>query len=78
MIYHDFCIVFTSDISQMTDEQFLKNLGNKIAELRRKNGLSQTDVGALIDMEKPNLSAIENGRQNPSSLTLKKNCNCSW
>ena len=64
----------------MTDEQFLKELGNKVAEIRRENGFSQTDLGALIDMEKSNLSAIENGRQNPSSLTLKKianaiNCN---
>jgi len=56
----------------MTDEMFLKKLGSKISALRRKNGLSQSDLGALINMEKSNLSAIENGRQNASSLTLKK------
>jgi len=56
----------------MTEEAFLKKLGSKISALRRKNGLSQSDLGALINMEKSNLSAIENGRQNASSLTLKK------
>ncbi len=56
----------------MIEEAFLKKLGSKISALRRKNGLSQSDLGALINMEKSNLSAIENGRQNASSLTLKK------
>jgi transcriptional regulator with XRE-family HTH domain len=56
----------------MTDENFLKQVGKKIAESRKIKGYSQTDLGAIIDMEKSNLSAIENGRQNPSSLTLKK------
>lgn len=39
---------------------------------RRLIGLTQSDLGALIDMEKSNISTIENGRQNPSTLTLKK------
>jgi transcriptional regulator with XRE-family HTH domain len=56
----------------MTDENFLKQVGRKIAESRKIKGYSQTDLGSIIDMEKSNLSAIENGRQNPSSLTLKK------
>jgi transcriptional regulator with XRE-family HTH domain len=55
-----------------SDKKYLKAIGNNIAKLRRKNNLSQLDVCAEIKMEKPNLSSIENGRQNPTSLTLKK------
>ncbi len=56
----------------MTDSEkvFLKALGKNIARLRRKQSFSQLDVCAEIKMEKPNLSAIENGRQNATSLTL--------
>ena len=51
---------------------FLKRIGNNIAMLRKNKGLSQLDVGAIIEMEKSNLSTIENGRQNTTLLTLKK------
>lgn len=57
----------------MTEENtFLYAIGRNIAKLRRKKGLSQLDVCAEIKMEKPNLSSIENGRQNVTSLTLLK------
>ncbi|PKP47631.1 MAG: DNA-binding protein [Bacteroidetes bacterium HGW-Bacteroidetes-12] len=57
---------------EMNDQDFLIQLGKRIATLRKAKGYSQLDLGSIIDMEKSNLSAIENGRQNPSSLTLKK------
>lgn len=56
----------------MTDQEFLNKLGARIAEVRKEKGMSQMDLGSKIDMEKSNLSAIENGRQNPSALTLKR------
>lgn len=56
----------------MTDKEFLTKLGTRIAEIRFDKGYSQVDLCSLIDMEKPNLSAIENGRQNATSLTLKR------
>jgi transcriptional regulator with XRE-family HTH domain len=58
----------------MTDSEktYLKSIGKNIAQLRRKNGFSQLDVCAEIKMEKSNLSSIENGRQNVTSLTLKR------
>lgn len=56
----------------MNDLEFLIKLGRKIATVRKAKGYSQFDLGAIIEMEKSNLSAIENGRQNPTSLTLKK------
>jgi len=54
------------------DKEYLKKLGKNISKIRRANKLSQLDVCAVILMEKSNLSAIENGRQNASTLTLKK------
>lgn len=57
------------------EKEFLKYIGKRIATLRRDNALTQVDVCAQIDMEKTNLSAIENGRQNVTSLTLLKIAN---
>lgn len=56
----------------MTDKEYLKRIGGNIAKKRKEKGFTQMDLCALINMEKPNLSAIENGRQNATSLTLKK------
>lgn len=56
----------------MQDEDFLRLIGSNIARMRKEKGLSQKDLGHIIDMEKTYLSAIENGRQNPTALTLKK------
>jgi transcriptional regulator with XRE-family HTH domain len=58
-----------------SEKAYLISIGKNIARLRRQNKFSQLDVCAEIEMEKPNLSAIENGRQNVTSLTLKKIAN---
>jgi len=58
-----------------TEKNFLYSIGRNITRLRRENKLNQLDVCAEIDMEKSNLSAIENGRQNVTSLTLLKIAN---
>ena len=55
-----------------TEKEYLYSIGRNIARFRRQNKLSQLDVCAEIKMEKSNLSAIENGRQNVTALTLKK------
>ncbi len=54
------------------EKQFLHKVGKNIARLRKEKGLTQLDIGIQIDMEKSNLSSIENGRQNVTSLTLRK------
>lgn len=61
----------------MTDSEkaYLHSIGRNIARLRRNQKLSQLDVCAEIKMEKSNLSSIENGRQNVTSLTLKRIAN---
>ncbi|MEZ7494431.1 helix-turn-helix transcriptional regulator [Leeuwenhoekiella aequorea] len=55
-----------------SEKNFLKKLGSSIAYYRKSIGLSQLDLCAKINMEKSNLSAIENGRQNVTTLTLLK------
>ncbi|SEI03121.1 Helix-turn-helix domain-containing protein [Paenimyroides aquimaris] len=77
MIYHNFRSCFFLEIAQMTvsEEQFLKKLGARIAKLRKEKGFSQLDICAEIKMEKSNLSSIENGRQNVTSLYLYKIAN---
>lgn len=40
-------------------------------KIRRLNKFSQLYICAIISMEKSNLSSIENGRQNSTTLTLK-------
>ena len=73
MIYHNLTFCFYLEIGQvMTDQEFLKQLGKSISTCRKAKGMSQLDLCAIINMEKSNLSAIENGRQNVTSLTLKK------
>lgn len=56
----------------MTEQEFLKRIGKSIAKIRKEKGFSQNELCAIINMEKSNLSAIENGRQNTSALTLKR------
>ena len=56
----------------MTNEEFIKQLGKSISEKRKENKMSQLDLCSEIDMEKTNLSAIENGRKNISSSTLRR------
>ena len=74
MIYHNLCHFFIHVFYDMedTDESYLKRVGKNISTIRRSKGYSQLDVCAIISMEKSNLSSIENGRQNPATLTLKR------
>nr|WP_299031112.1 helix-turn-helix transcriptional regulator [uncultured Tenacibaculum sp.] len=54
------------------DRKYLKKVGKNISRIRKSKGYSQLDICAIISMEKSNLSSIENGRQNPATLTLKR------
>lgn len=54
------------------EKKFLHSIGRNIAKHRKERGLSQLDLCGEINMEKYNLSSIENGRQNVTSLTLLK------
>jgi len=56
----------------VTDQEFLKGVGTKIASVRKAKGMSQLDVCSKLNFEKTYLSAIENGRQNITLLTCKQ------
>lgn len=70
-------VKYLRNLASMTisEQEYLKKLGLQIAKLRREKGLSQLDICAEIKMEKSNLSSIENGRQNISTLYLYKIAN---
>jgi len=51
-------------------EQFKANLGKRIKTLREERGLTQPELGALIDKDYQVLGRIENGRVNPSSFIV--------
>lgn len=50
----------------------LMTLGEQIKQARKAEGMTQTQLGALVDMPKENISRIEKGRQNLSFQTLAK------
>ena len=51
-------------------EEFLKNLGENIAAIRKEKGLSQIQLADEMDMERSNLRRIEAGRTNLTVATL--------
>ena len=54
------------------EQSELNTLGDNIRKIRLENHLTQAELAAELDIEKPNLSRIENGKTNPTFLTLKK------
>ena len=57
---------------EMTDEEFLKNLGNRIKILRTLRGMSQEDIMGALDIDRGYISRIECGKANCSVLYLRK------
>ncbi|WP_165825345.1 helix-turn-helix domain-containing protein [Pedobacter yonginense] len=51
---------------------FKKNLGKRIAQLREERGLTQPNLGALINKDFQSISRIENGHVNASGYILKQ------
>lgn len=54
----------------MSIEAFQKKLGKQIAALRKKAGLSQTDLAHRIDKDRQWMNYIEKGKGNPTVRTL--------
>ena len=59
----------------MKESDFLICLGKRIRALRQEKGLSQQQLATDCDFEKSNLSRIESGKTNPTTLTLLKIAN---
>lgn len=58
----------------VNDAEFLSEMGKAIARKRKSLNLSQADLAYRAGMEVPNLSVIENGKSNPTILTLVRLC----
>ena len=52
----------------MLDNEFLKEFGFKLKMYRMKKGITQAQLGELVDISEHRISEIENGRCN---ITLK-------
>ena len=49
---------------------FLKKLGGRIAYLREKNGLNQTQLANECDKDRQSINRLEKGNVNPSAYFL--------
>ena len=59
----------------MTEKLLLKKLGLKIKQLRTEKGLSQSQFGYEVEMEKSNVSRMEAGKHNIKVGTLLRVAN---
>ena len=48
----------------------LKKLGEKIRKIRMDKGLSQTQLGYLVNKDQQSIQRLESGRMNPSYFYL--------
>ena len=58
--------------TSMREKELLRRLGLRIKQLRIEAGLSQSDLGLEIDVEKSNVSRLESGQFNSKIFTLFK------
>lgn len=45
---------------------------NRLKQLRKENGLSQLDLGVILDIPQNLISNYERGKRNPNLTTIKK------
>lgn len=54
----------------MTREAYLKKLGINIATIRKRKGLSQSQLAVRCGKERQNMNRLEKGGQNPTIFLL--------
>ena len=47
-------------------------LGQNLKNIRTKKGISQGDISRKLNMDRGYISSVENGKKNPTLLTLGK------
>jgi transcriptional regulator with XRE-family HTH domain len=62
-------------MNNKAEKEFLQGVGERVAFYRKQKGLTQDDLGYILDMEDSNISRIENGRANLTLLTCLRICN---
>lgn len=66
-----FFFVITNDNKEIMDErQLFFRIGERIRELRIREGISQQELADRCNFEKSNMSRIEAGRTNPTLKSL--------
>ena len=55
---------------KINEEVFLKELGQRIAQLRKERNIKQVEFAAKLNIEDSALRRIESGRTNPTTKTL--------
>lgn len=56
----------------MRDQEFLKQFGKRIAEVRKKKGLTQEQLADLVDVHRTYIGFIEQGKRNPVIANIYK------
>jgi len=54
------------------NKDYLKKVGERIKKIRIEKNITQTELGYLCDIERPNIARIESGGNNLTVLTLRK------
>lgn len=54
----------------MQKEAFLIELGKHIVSIRKKKGLTQSDLAHLCFKERQSIERVENGKTNPTAFYL--------
>ena len=47
-------------------------LGKNLKKIRTEKGISQGDISRTLNMDRGYISSVENGRRNPTIVTLEK------
>lgn len=56
----------------MDEEVFIKQLAERIKQLRVKKGMTQLDVASKMGIDDSSYRKIESGRTNPTARTIYK------
>ena len=56
----------------MTDEQYLKKLGQRIVDIRNTQGLMQIELATKLGISVSYMRRLEKGGVNPTVKTLRK------
>ena len=58
-------------MTSLDDQKFLRQIGEKIRELRTARGLTQEQLGHKCDLHRTFIGSIERGERNLSILNLR-------
>lgn len=56
----------------ITMDQISVKLGDNIRRIRTKKKMSQGDIARALDVDRGYISNVENGKKNPTLITIKK------